>query len=124
VQGRDGAGRSVVLRFGLALTKKSNCRDSYGRPAGGPDVVRPAPGPRGLCPVRAVRGRTGARRWGRWAGPLTVGWRSGAGFTFGRRVVARFCEVNQVEHILRAHQLCQEGYQVRLALVACGCRWT
>jgi len=37
----------------------------------------------------------------------------GAGFSFGRRVVERFCQVNSVTHILRAHQLCQEGYQVR-----------
>ncbi|KCV68080.1 serine/threonine-protein phosphatase 2A catalytic subunit B [Fonticula alba] len=36
----------------------------------------------------------------------------GAGFTFGKRVVNRFCDVNAVDHILRAHQLCMEGYQI------------
>lgn len=36
----------------------------------------------------------------------------GAGYTFGSQVVKRFLEVNNMTHILRAHQLCQEGYQV------------
>lgn len=35
----------------------------------------------------------------------------GAGYTFGSQVVKKFLEVNKMEHILRAHQLCQEGYQ-------------
>ncbi|KAK6600171.1 serine threonine-protein phosphatase 4 catalytic subunit [Botrytis cinerea] len=36
----------------------------------------------------------------------------GAGYTFGAQVVKKFLEVNKMSHILRAHQLCQEGYQV------------
>ena len=36
----------------------------------------------------------------------------GAGYTFGGDVVKKFLQVNGLSHILRAHQLCQEGYQV------------
>lgn len=36
----------------------------------------------------------------------------GAGYTFGAQVVRKFLEVNSMSHILRAHQLCQEGFQV------------
>lgn len=36
----------------------------------------------------------------------------GAGYTFGAQVVKKFLEVNAMSHILRAHQLCQEGFQV------------
>src|SRR5271163_4384134 len=36
----------------------------------------------------------------------------GAGYTFGGDVVKKFLQVNSMSHILRAHQLCQEGYQV------------
>ncbi|KAF0475631.1 Metallo-dependent phosphatase [Gigaspora margarita] len=36
----------------------------------------------------------------------------GAGYTFGGQVVKKFLEINQMEHILRAHQLCMEGFQV------------
>ena len=36
--------------------------------------------------------------------------RSGAGYTFGSGVVYKFLETNQMSHILRAHQLCMEGY--------------
>ncbi len=36
----------------------------------------------------------------------------GAGYTFGARVVKKFLAVNGMTHILRAHQLCQEGFQV------------
>ncbi|KAJ7647052.1 Metallo-dependent phosphatase [Roridomyces roridus] len=34
----------------------------------------------------------------------------GAGYTFGSGVVHKFLEINQMSHILRAHQLCMEGY--------------
>lgn len=36
----------------------------------------------------------------------------GAGFTFGHDVVDRFCAWNRLDCILRAHQLCMQGYQV------------
>lgn len=36
----------------------------------------------------------------------------GAGFTFGADVVERFCAWNALDCILRAHQLCMQGYQV------------
>lgn len=36
----------------------------------------------------------------------------GAGYTFGAQVVKKFLAVNGMSHILRAHQLCQEGFQV------------
>jgi serine/threonine-protein phosphatase PPG1 len=34
----------------------------------------------------------------------------GAGYTFGSGVVHKFLETNNMSHILRAHQLCMEGY--------------
>jgi len=36
----------------------------------------------------------------------------GAGYTFGCDIVERFLHINNLHHILRAHQLCMEGYQV------------
>ena len=36
----------------------------------------------------------------------------GAGYTFGAQVVRKFLHFNSQSHILRAHQLCNEGYQV------------
>ncbi|KAG6820813.1 hypothetical protein H0H93_011107 [Arthromyces matolae] len=36
---------------------------------------------------------------------------SGAGYTFGSGVVHKFLQQNDMSHILRAHQLCMEGYQ-------------
>jgi serine/threonine-protein phosphatase PPG1 len=36
----------------------------------------------------------------------------GAGYTFGAQVVKKFLELNSMNHILRAHQLCMEGYAV------------
>ncbi|POS88298.1 Metallo-dependent phosphatase [Erysiphe pulchra] len=36
----------------------------------------------------------------------------GAGYTFGAQVVRKFLAVNKMSHILRAHQLCQEGFQI------------
>ena len=38
--------------------------------------------------------------------------RSGAGYTFGAQVVKKFLDVNSMVHILRAHQLCMEGFSV------------
>lgn len=37
---------------------------------------------------------------------------SGAGYTFGSGVVRKFLETNRMKHILRAHQLCMEGFSV------------
>lgn len=34
----------------------------------------------------------------------------GAGYTFGSGVVHKFLDQNKMSHILRAHQLCMEGY--------------
>jgi serine/threonine-protein phosphatase PPG1 len=34
----------------------------------------------------------------------------GAGYTFGAGVVHKFLQMNGLMHILRAHQLCMEGY--------------
>lgn len=36
----------------------------------------------------------------------------GAGYTFGVDVVKKFLKMNNMEKILRAHQLCNDGYQV------------
>jgi serine/threonine-protein phosphatase PPG1 len=36
----------------------------------------------------------------------------GAGFTFGSSIVKKFLEINGMNHVLRAHQLCMEGYCV------------
>lgn len=36
----------------------------------------------------------------------------GAGYTFGVDVVKKFLSMNSMDKILRAHQLCNEGYQV------------
>ena len=35
----------------------------------------------------------------------------GAGYLFGPEPVAKFLRTNKLEHILRAHQLCMDGYQ-------------
>lgn len=43
--------------------------------------------------------------------PLTLD--RGAGYQFGAQIVEKFLHVNKMRHILRAHQLCNEGYQVR-----------
>lgn len=37
---------------------------------------------------------------------------SGAGYTFGSGVVRKFLSINSMSHILRAHQLCMEGFSV------------
>lgn len=34
----------------------------------------------------------------------------GAGYTFGAQVVKKFLNLNRFEHMLRAHQLCMDGY--------------
>jgi serine/threonine-protein phosphatase PPG1 len=36
----------------------------------------------------------------------------GAGFMFGKDIVNKFLHSNDIQHIIRAHQLCNEGYQV------------
>eukprot|EP01133_Synstelium_polycarpum_P005938 gene5938-6877_t len=36
----------------------------------------------------------------------------GAGYTFGQDTVQKFLKINKMDHILRAHQLCMDGYQV------------
>ncbi|SCU92881.1 LAFA_0F13476g1_1 [Lachancea sp. 'fantastica'] len=36
----------------------------------------------------------------------------GAGYTFGRSVVEKFLQLNGMSRIYRAHQLCNEGYQI------------
>ena len=36
----------------------------------------------------------------------------GAGYVFGKDVVQKFLHVNNMKHIVRAHQLCMQGYQV------------
>ena len=42
--------------------------------------------------------------------PLVTTLSRGAGYTFGSGVVYKFLETNGMSHILRAHQLCMEGY--------------
>lgn len=34
----------------------------------------------------------------------------GAGYTFGSQVVKKFLNLNKFDHMLRAHQLCMDGY--------------
>ena len=36
----------------------------------------------------------------------------GAGYTFGSSIVKKFLDLNGMTHVLRAHQLCMEGYSV------------
>jgi serine/threonine-protein phosphatase PPG1 len=36
----------------------------------------------------------------------------GAGYTFGASIVKKFLTLNGMNHVLRAHQLCMEGYSV------------
>jgi serine/threonine-protein phosphatase PPG1 len=36
----------------------------------------------------------------------------GAGYTFGASIVRKFLAINEMNHVLRAHQLCMEGYSV------------
>ncbi|KAJ1677077.1 putative serine/threonine protein phosphatase, partial [Spiromyces aspiralis] len=52
-----------------------------------------------------------------WSDPETDGQtdyfvpsKRGAGYRFGAEVVKRFLYVNKMSHILRAHQLCMNGY--------------
>jgi len=52
-----------------------------------------------------------------WADPDSVrlGFNAstrGAGYMYGEDIVQRFLEANGLVHVLRAHQLCMEGYQV------------
>lgn len=44
--------------------------------------------------------------------PRSFSPRSGAGYTFGSQVVKKFLDSNNMVHILRAHQLCMEGFSV------------
>ena len=47
--------------------------------------------------------------------PNKPGWsvsQRGAGYLFGSEVVGKFLETNSFDHIMRAHQLCMDGYQV------------
>ncbi|BEI85439.1 hypothetical protein CcaverHIS002_0508400 [Cutaneotrichosporon cavernicola] len=37
----------------------------------------------------------------------------GAGYTFGSSIVKKFLTLNGMNHVLRAHQLCMEGYSVQ-----------
>lgn len=37
----------------------------------------------------------------------------GAGYFFGEKIVDRFLHLNSMESIIRAHQLCMEGFNVR-----------
>lgn len=41
---------------------------------------------------------------------LSLRFLRGAGYTFGSGVVYKFLDQNNMSHILRAHQLCMEGY--------------
>ena len=50
----------------------------------------------------------------RYIFPLVVLSCRGAGYQFGAQIVEKFLHVNKMRHILRAHQLCNEGYQVHL----------
>ncbi|CAG9331715.1 unnamed protein product [Blepharisma stoltei] len=36
----------------------------------------------------------------------------GAGYMFGKDIVDKFLHMNDISHIIRAHQLCNDGYQV------------
>lgn len=38
----------------------------------------------------------------------------GAGYLFGELAVNKFLHVNNIDTIVRAHQLCTEGYNVKL----------
>jgi hypothetical protein len=44
--------------------------------------------------------------------PLRQPFYRGAGYTFGSGVVRKFLAINNMAHILRAHQLCMEGFSV------------
>lgn len=36
----------------------------------------------------------------------------GAGYTFGQDVIKKFVQANSIDHIMRANQLCMNGYQI------------
>lgn len=38
----------------------------------------------------------------------------GAGYFFGEKIVNRFLHLNGMETLVRAHQLCMEGFNVRI----------
>eukprot|EP00834_Sanchytrium_tribonematis_P000612 NODE_11_length_54881_cov_1.430718.p25 type:complete len:266 gc:universal NODE_11_length_54881_cov_1.430718:5628-4831(-) len=35
----------------------------------------------------------------------------GTGYVYGKQVIDKFTEINNLDHVARAHQLCMEGYQ-------------
>ena len=36
----------------------------------------------------------------------------GVGYTYGADTVTKFLKINKIDHIIRSHQLCMDGYQV------------
>ena len=50
-----------------------------------------------------------------WSDPEDItGWGispRGAGYLFGKSVVRKFCQINKIDLICRAHQLVMEGYK-------------
>jgi hypothetical protein len=82
---------------------RNTTRGTHGRPC----MVRSRSGEGGLCNITSVKPffRSGLSN-----GSIRIGGYSGAGYTFGSGVVHKFLETNGMTHILRAHQLCMEGY--------------
>jgi hypothetical protein len=71
-------------------------------------MVGPRSGEGGFCHITSVINSPFYLR--NFPGMLNASHHSGAGYTFGSGVVYKFLETNGMTHILRAHQLCMEGY--------------
>ena len=87
-----------------AAYPNDNPRNPSWRPNGWPCVVRSRPRKgrlRHLTKVRCTRSPFSG---------FSLRFPRGAGYTFGSGVVYKFLDQNNMSHILRAHQLCMEGY--------------
>jgi diadenosine tetraphosphatase ApaH/serine/threonine PP2A family protein phosphatase len=102
--------------------------DPARRSAGRSRVVRPRPRPVRLAPLPAVPFQAPPPQFSLLSKRASDGVRvrvrvrccvcdSGAGYTFGEGVVKKFLESNGLNHIVRSHQLCMDGYQVHLCLL-------
>lgn len=91
----------------IRLPSFTNVRNTTRRTHGRPCMVRSRSREgrlRNITSVKLFSLASGTFQW------LNRARHSGAGYTFGSGVVHKFLETNGMTHILRAHQLCMEGY--------------
>ena len=93
----------LLWRYCVAYPN-DNPRNPSRRPNGRPCVVGSWPRKGRLCHLTKVRCIRCPFSF------LILRFLRGAGYTFGSGVVYKFLDQNNMSHILRAHQLCMEGY--------------